>query len=80
MAENNEVLKVVDSTTQATCSSIQDISEKVATSVSASDKELSQLRINSDESLKMFGAMKTSLENILKNSSVFRPSTQTPQT
>ena len=78
LVENKEALKVVDSTTEATCTSIQDVNEKFSTSISASDKEISQLRINSDESLKMFGSMKTSLEHIVKNSTNPGPAPKHP--
>ena len=60
ISENNKILKGVDTNTKAISTKIQNIRE----TSSASDKEISQLRKNSDESLKVFQSMKTSLDNL----------------
>ena len=65
VAVNTEILKAVDTSTKATDTSIRDIGDKITSSIKASDNEISQLRKNSDESLKLFCSMKTSLENLV---------------
>ena len=67
VAENNMILKVVDTSTKAITTSVSNISDQLNTSIGNSDNEISQLRKNSDESLKMFLSMQTSLENLVKN-------------